>query len=380
MSHFIPQANPKAAYLAHKEQLLDAVRNVLESGWYINGEQVRTFEHAFASFCSASHGIGVGNGTDAIELALRALGVTRESLVFTVSHTAVATVSAVERAGATPVLVDVEADHYTMSPASLEAALTAAKAGAYGPGKPAAIIPVHIYGQPADMDAILAIAARFGVPVIEDCAQAHGAQYKGRTVGSMGLMGTFSFYPTKNLGAFGDGGCVVTSDAALSHHMKVLREYGWEERYRSFHAGINTRLDELHAAMLAVRLPHLAAENEARRNIAAIYRKELAGLPGIILPKEREESRHVYHLFVVQVHRRDQFMAQLREDDIGTSIQYPEPVHMQPAYRGSIHLAPEGLPVTEALCTRIVSLPLYPELPEADARRVATAIRNILAA
>ena len=229
---------------------------MLDGGWYINGKQVRQFEESFAAFCSVKHAVGVGNGTDAIEVALRALGIGKGGLVFTVSHTAVATVAAIECAGATPVLVDVDPVTYTMSPESLAKALEAARAGRY-PGKPAAVLPVHLYGCCADLDAIRAVAG--DLPLIEDCAQAHGAAYKGRPAGSTGIAGTFSFYPTKNLGAVGDGGCVVTSDDALAERIRSVREYGWRTHYLSSEPGINTRLDELQAAFLNVLLPELPA-------------------------------------------------------------------------------------------------------------------------
>ena len=241
----IPQANPGAAFRSRRDALLKAAADVLDGGWYINGKQVRQFEESFAAFCSVKHAVGVGNGTDAIEVALRALGIGKGGLVFTVSHTAVATVAAIECAGATPVLVDVDPVTYTMSPESLAKALEAARAGRY-PGKPAAVLPVHLYGCCADLDAIRAVAG--DLPLIEDCAQAHGAAYKGRPAGSTGIAGTFSFYPTKNLGAVGDGGCVVTFDDALAERIRSVREYGWRMHYLSSEPGINTRLDELQAA------------------------------------------------------------------------------------------------------------------------------------
>lgn len=274
----IPQANPGAAFRSRRDALLKAAADVLDGGWYINGKQVRQFEESFAAFCSVKHAVGVGNGTDAIEVALRALGIGKGGLVFTVSHTAVATVAAIECAGATPVLVDVDPVTYTMSPESLAKALEAARAGRY-PGKPAAVLPVHLYGCCADLDAIRAVAG--DLPLIEDCAQAHGAAYKGRPAGSTGIAGTFSFYPTKNLGAVGDGGCVVTSDDALAERIRSVREYGWRTHYLSSEPGINTRLDELQAAFLNVLLPELPAKNAKRRALAELYRRELSGVPAL---------------------------------------------------------------------------------------------------
>ena len=308
-------------------------------------------------------------------MVLRALGIGKGGLVFTVSHTAVATVAAIECAGATPVLVDVDPVTYTMSPESLAKALEAARAGRY-PGKPAAVLPVHLYGCCADLDAIRAVAG--DLPLIEDCAQAHGAAYKGRPAGSTGIAGTFSFYPTKNLGAVGDGGCVVTSDDALAERIRSVREYGWRTHYLSSEPGINTRLDELQAAFLNVLLPELPAKNAKRRALAELYRRELSGVPGLVLPTIPDAVEPVYHLYVVQCPDRDEVQRRLRDRGVGTAVHYPFPVHLQDAYRGSVALAPDGLPVTEALMPRILSLPMYPELSEADAVAVAGAVRDVV--
>lgn len=372
---FIPQANPGASFRNRREALLRAATETLDGGWYINGKQVRQFEERFAAFCAAKHAVGVGNGTDAIELALRGLGIGEGDLVFTVSHTAVATVAAVECAGATPVLVDVDPATCTMSPESLAKALEAAGRGRYS-GRPAAVLPVHLYGCCADLDAILDVAQ--GLPLIEDCAQAHGAVYKGRPAGSVGVAGTFSFYPTKNLGTFGDGGCVVTSDDTLADRLRSLREYGWRDRYLSAEPGINTRLDELHAAFLNVLLPGLPSKNARRRAIAALYERELAGLPGLVLPSVPDTVEPVYHLYVVRHDQRDGLQKRLREKGVGTAVHYPCPVHLQEAYKGRVLLAPDGLPVTEALAPRVLSLPMYPELSDADALTVAAAVRDCL--
>lgn len=373
---FIPQANPGASFQGQRTALLSAVSDVLDSGWYINGEQVRRFEAAFATFCASAFAVGTGNGTDAIELALRALGIGAGDLVFTVSHTAVATVAAVERAGAVPVLVDIDPDTYTMCPKNLEKTLEAAYRGEY-PGKPAAILPVHIYGCCADMDALNAVA--HGLPLIEDCAQAHGALYKGKPAGSRGIAGTFSFYPTKNLGTCGDGGCVVTSDPALAERLRSIREYGWKDRYVSDVPGINSRLDELHAAFLNVLLPELPQKNATRRTLAALYQKELDRTPELVLPTTPPFVESVYHLYVVQHPQRDTLQALLKTEGIGTAVHYPCPVHLQKAYKDRIPLAPGGLPVTERVAPRILSLPMYPELSQADALHVAEAVRACVA-
>ncbi len=375
----IPQANPGATFGNHREALLKAAADVLDSGWYINGGQVRQFEEQFAAFCGVGHAAGVGNGTDAIEAALRALGIGAGDLVFTVSHTAVATVAAIECAGAIPVLVDIDPDTYTLSPESLREALDAARAGRY-PGRPAAVLPVHLYGCCADLDAIREVTREVvgELPIIEDCAQAHGATYKGRPAGSIGTLGTFSFYPTKNLGAVGDGGCVVTSDEALAGRVRSVREYGWRTHYLSSEAGINSRLDELQAAFLNVLLPGLGERNARRRAIAAIYRRELSGCADLVLPVVPDTVEPVYHLYVVRHPNRDALRERLRERGVGTAIHYPSPVHLQDAYRDRTPLAPNGLPVTESVLPQLLSLPMYPELSDADALAVAEAVREVL--
>src|SRR6267154_559938 len=266
----IPQTDPRAAYLAQKTEIDAAIAQVLESGQYILGPVAERFESDFARFLGLAHGIGCASGTDAIELALRACGIGAGDLVFTVSHTAVATVAAIERAGAAPVLVDIEPGGFTMDPASLAAALRAPPAG-----RPAAILPVHLYGEPADLAAMLELARRHGLRMIEDCAQSHGAAYRGRPTGSLGDIACFSFYPTKNLGALGDAGMTATDDPDLAVALRELREYGWRERYVSARVGINTRLDPLQAAVLAARLPRLADDNARRQAIAALYDKGL---------------------------------------------------------------------------------------------------------
>ena len=372
----IPQANPGATVGASREALIRAAADVLDSGWYVNGSHVRQFEEHFAAFCSVRHAVGVGNGTDAIEVALRALGIGRGDLVFTVSHTAVATVAAIECAGATPVLVDIDPATYTMDPESLQDALEAARSGRY-PGRPAAVIPVHLYGCCADLDAIRSVAG--DLPIIEDCAQAHGAVYKGRVAGSTGRCGTFSFYPTKNLGAVGDGGCVVTSDDELAARVRSVREYGWRTHYLSSEQGINSRLDELQAAFLDVLLPGLGERNARRRAIADIYQRELTGCMNLVLPATPDTVEPVFHLYVVRHPQRDLLRERLRERGVGTAVHYPRPVHLQTAYLGRTPLAPNGLPVTESVLPELLSLPMFPELSDADVLRVVEAVQEVLA-
>jgi dTDP-4-amino-4,6-dideoxygalactose transaminase len=363
----IPQTDPGAAYRALKPEIDAAVARVLASGWYILGKEVEAFEQEFATFIGAGHGIGVANGTDALVLALRALEIGPGAAVVTVSHTAVATVAAVELAGAAPILVDVDA-LCCMDPAALEAALERA------PLPVKAIIPVHLYGQPADLNAIMQIAAKRGIAVIEDCSQAHGAQLDGRTVGTFGDIATFSLYPTKNLGALGDGGVVTTSDPRLAERLKALREYGWRERYISDLAGQNTRLDELQAAILRVKLTRLAADNARRAAIAGIYDAGLAGTP-LVLPARRAGAGHVFHQYAVRSQRRDAVKDAAKLRGIATNIHYPMPVHLQPAYRGRVALGPTGMAVTEALAREVLSLPMFPQMSDADAAQVVEAIR-----
>ena len=278
-------SNPKAQYLEHQAEIDEAIAHVLEKGRYILGEEVLSFEEEFATYIGVDHGIGVGNCTDAIHLALRACGIGIGDEVITVSHTAVATVAAIELAGATPVLVDIEPDFYTIDPGQLQKAISP---------KTKAIIPVHLYGQSADLEAVLKIAKQHNLRVIEDCAQATGALYKNRRIGSFGDLACFSFYPTKNLGAFGDGGMVVCNESKLAKKVKCLREYGWDESRISQFAGVNSRLDELQAAVLRVKLPYLDEDNSKRRKLAKLYDQ---GLSGLLLPKIRAEAIPVYHLY-----------------------------------------------------------------------------------
>lgn len=357
-------SNPREQYLSYKEEIDAAIRRVLDRGYYILGEEVEAFEEEFAAYIGVSYGVGVGSGTEALHLALIASGVGEGDEVITVSQTAVATVAAIELAGAIPVFVDIEQEYYTLNPYKLEKMITK---------KSKAIIPVHLYGQPADMIAIMDIARKHGLRVIEDCAQAHGATYNGQRVGSFSDMACFSFYPTKNLGALGDGGMVVTNNEKYARQARLLREYGWSERYISSHKGWNTRLDELQAAILRVKLPHLDNDNARRAGIASCYYRELTGF-NIGFPICREKSAHVYHLYVIKSQRRDDLIAFLRSKGIGAAIHYPVPIHLQPAYKDIRGC--ENLPVTETLAGEIISLPIYPELGELDIQAVVGAIKE----
>lgn len=369
-SAIIPQANPGAGYQALKGPIDDAVARVLSSGWYILGNELKAFESEFAAWLGVPHVIGCGNGTDAIALALRGLGIGACSTVVTVSHTAVATVAAIEMAGATPLLIDIEPDHYTMDPDALQAVLESPP-----PGLPPikAVVAVHLYGQPADLDRIVPLCRKHGVALIEDCAQAHGARLHGKRVGTFGDAATFSFYPTKNLGALGDGGAVAVPDPALGERIAALRQYGWHRHYVSDLVGINSRLDEVQAAILRVKLQYLDRQNTRRQSIASAYGAALSA--GLAKPVIRPGAEHVFHLYVVRSSRRDAIQADLKGMGIGTGIHYPVPVHQQPAYAGRIRLF-DGCRQTEAAAQSVFSLPLYPELTDDQVARVCAGLSH----
>jgi dTDP-4-amino-4,6-dideoxygalactose transaminase len=366
----IPQANPGAGYQALKPQIDAAVARALASGWYVLGAEGRAFESEFAAWLGTAHAVGCGNGTDALALTLRGLGVGPGKAVATVSHTAVATVAAIEMAGATPVLIDIDPLHYTMDPAELAEVL------AHPPeGLPpiAAIIPVHLYGQACDLPLILALAERYGIPVIEDCSQAHGATLGGRKLGTFTEASCFSLYPTKNLGALGDGGVMATNDALLAENIAALRQYGWKTHYISEAAGVNSRLDELQAAILRVKLEHLDANNARRRQIAGAYDKALANGPWPP-PARRPDATHVFHQYVVRVSERATVQAALRAAGVATGVHYPVPVHLQSAYQGQIAMGPAGCAATAQAALEVMSLPMFPELSDAQVQAVVEAI------
>lgn len=375
----IPQTDPRAGFLAQRAEIEQAITRTLEGGRYILGDEVTTFEREFAAFAKASHGIAVANGTDALEVALRALDLPPGSGVVTVSHTAVATVAAIERAGLVPVLADIESAFYTMAPDALSRALAGDITGGVG-SKPTirAVIPVHLYGQVAAMGNIVATAKKHDLHIVEDCAQAHGAALDGTPVGAFGDIACYSFYPTKNLGAVGDGGFVTTSDGQFAERMKMIREYGWKSRYVSDIKGLNSRLDEIQAAILRVKLPRLAAANARRREIAGLYDRGLAGV--LPTPAVRTGATHVYHQYVVRVpgEKRESIRERMAERGVGTLIHYPVPVHLQPAYKSKTWLAGGGLPVTERAAGEVLSLPMYPELTAAAVDETIAAIKAAL--
>jgi len=355
----------KPQHLELRDEIRAAVERVLDDGWFILGKQGEAFEREFADYCGAAYCVGVGSGTEAIHLALLACGVQPGDEVATVSLTAVPTASAISFAGARPVFVDVDPRTFTMDPGRLESTITS---------RTRAILPVHLYGQVADMEPILEVGRRHGIPVIEDACQAHGAEYKGRKAGSLGTMAAFSFYPTKNLGACGDGGAVTTNDPELADRLRLLRNYGQRKRYYHESKGFNSRLDEMQAAILRAKLRHLDEWNEIRRAKARLYSSLLKE---VVCPYEAEYARHVYHLYVVRSRRRDDLQRFLAEQGIGTLIHYPVPVHLQDAYR-DLGVPRGALPATERAAEEILSLPLYPELPDEMIAEVAEAVNRFV--
>ena len=369
----VPQADPGAGYRAQQAEIDAAVARALGSGWFILGKEGEAFEAEYAAWQGATRAVGCANGTDALALAMRGIGIGPGATVVTVSHTAVATVAAIEMVGATPLLLDIDPDTYTMDPDELAAVLDDPP-----PGLPPirAVIPVHIYGQSCDLAPMLAAAAKHGVAVIEDCSQAHGATYAGRKVGNHGHVACYSLYPTKNLGALGDGGVLTTDDVALADRIGAIRQYGWKERYISAEVGVNSRLDELQAAILRVKLTRLDANNARRQAIAAAYDAALSGGRSAP-PVRRAGGEHVFHQYVLRVPGRAALMARLRAEGIATAIHYPVPVHLQPAYRGRTPMGPAGCAETARAAAEVMSLPMFPELTDAQVERVAAALRGL---
>ncbi|MEI7463340.1 MAG: DegT/DnrJ/EryC1/StrS family aminotransferase [Candidatus Taylorbacteria bacterium] len=352
-------ANPQAQYSSYKIEIDDAIAKVMASGRYILGDEVQSFENEFAKYIEVNNSIGVGSGTEALHIALKACGIGRGDEVITVSHTAVATVAAIELSGASPVLVDIETGFFTMDPLKIEQHITS---------KTKAIIPVHIYGQPADLNTIIPIAKKHNLYVIEDCAQAHGAVYNGKKVGSIGDIGCFSFYPTKNLGAMGDGGAITTNNFELAEKCRGLREYGWVDRYHSYYSGWNSRLDEIQAAILRIKLKYLDLDNQKRIRIADTYINSLRNNE-LILPVIRNNSKHVFHLFVIRTNKRNELLSHLNKNSIFPLIHYPIPIHLQNAYLGKFNDS-ISLNETELASNEILSLPIFPELSEQELRLI----------
>ncbi len=355
----IPFLDLGAAYRELKTEIDAAIHRVLDSGWYILGPEVEAFETEWASYCEASHAVGLANGLDALILALRALGVGPGDEVIVPSNTYIATWLAVTAVGARPVPVEPDPATHNIDPALIAAAITPATK---------VILPVHLYGQPADMDPILTIARQHGIAVVEDAAQAHGARYKGRRIGSHGDIVCWSFYPGKNLGALGDGGAITTNRADLADKIQVLRNYGSRVKYVNEVQGVNSRLDPLQAAVLRVKLQHLDDWTDRRRAIAEGYNKGLQG-SGLILPHVPNWADPVWHLYVVRSSARDRLQKRLTDAGVGTLIHYPIPPHMQAAYAGQ-GIAAEALPIARQLADEVVSLPIGPQLGKADAELV----------
>jgi dTDP-4-amino-4,6-dideoxygalactose transaminase len=347
---------PRGSYEAHRDTIDSGIRRVLDSGWYVLGDEVELFENASTSFTGVNHAVACGSGTDALVLALRALGIRPGDMVATVSQTAVATVAAIEMCGAIPALVDIQDESMTMCPDSLQALLRE-----HGE-RIRAIVPVHLYGHPADLAAISGLAATHGASLLEDCAQAHGARRDGRLVGSWGEAAAYSFYPTKNLGALGDGGMLATGNAGVADRARQLRQYGWRERYISEIPGLNSRLDPIQAAVLGAKLPHLASENARRRGIAALYTEAIDGI--VRCPSVAPGAEHVFHQYVVRTAHRTELRDRLAGHGVPVAVLYPAAVHQQPAYTGRVPVAPGGLPVTERVVSELLCLPVHPQMDD----------------
>ena len=353
-------------YASIKPEIDKAISRVIESGWFVLGKEVALFEEAFSKYIGVRHAIGVNSGSDALFLALRALGIGSSDEVITVSHTVAPTADAIRRCGAKPVFIDISPETYCIDAEKIEEKVT---------NKTKAILPVHLYGHPADLDHIRELAKLHGLSVVEDACQAHGAEYKRKKVGSFGNAGCFSFYPTKNLGSYGDGGMVVTNNEDVAEHVKMLRNYGQSRKYHNDFAGINSRLDELQAAMLRVKLSRLDEWNEKRRRLAELY-KEILGQADVVLPSEKPYAKHVYHLFVIRLAGRDNCQRFLQKSGIQTQIHYPIPVHKQKAY--AAFESTKDLSVTETICSEILSLPLYPSLTEEEVAYIGGATKDAI--
>jgi dTDP-4-amino-4,6-dideoxygalactose transaminase len=359
----VPLFDLKTQYQSLREEIRAAVDSVLDNAHYILGPEVEAFEADFAAFCGARHAIGVNNGTNAIQLALLAAGIGPGDEVITVSHTFIATIAAVRYTGATPVLVDVDPHTLTIDVSLIEDAITS---------RTRAILPVHLYGHPAELDSILDIARRYGLNVIEDCAQAHGATYRGKPVGGIGDYGCFSFYPSKNLGACGEGGMVITNDDESASTLRMLRDWGARTKNHHEIRGFNMRMEGVQGAILSVKLRYLEQWNDQRRAHADYYQGNLAA-SDLILPAELADSRHVYHLYAVRSEDRDDLQAHLHSLGVNTGIHYPTPVHLQPAHH-DLGYKRGDLPVSERAAQTVLSLPMFPELTHQQQDEVISAV------
>ncbi len=365
----IPFLDMKSAYAELKSELDAAYHRVMESGWFVLGKEVEAFETRYAAFCGTRHCVGLGNGLEALELVLRAWDIGAGDEVIVPSNTYIATWLAVTAVGAKVVPVEPTPEGPNIDPERIESAITP---------RTRAIMPVHLYGEPADMDAIMALAAKHGLKVVEDVAQAQGAKVRGRRTGALGHAGAHSFFPTKNIGAYGDGGAVTTDDAALADRLRTLRNYGSKVKYVNLERGYNSRLDEMQAAFLQAKLKVLDSWNERRRRIAARYDDKLAGIAALGLPRAPQWAEPVWHLYVVRTERRAELMKALEKAGIGALIHYPIPPHLQQAY-ADLGLPKGSFPLAEKLADTVLSLPMGPHLPESAVDEVATTIRKALA-
>lgn len=367
MTEVVPAIDLNRQYQSIRVEVDVAIARVLAKGTFILGDEVTAFENEFAEYCGIAYAVGVASGTDALQLALMACGIGAGDEVIAPSHTAAATIAAIELTGAKPVLVDIELTRFGLDPQAVAAAVT---------DRTRCIVSVHLYGCPVDLNPILEIARAKNIIVLEDCSQAHGASYRGHKVGGWGDIAVFSFYPTKNLGAMGDGGAVVMNDSQLAEKVRLLRQYGWKERYVSYIKGMNSRLDELQAAILRVKLRHLDEWNTRRRELADLY-LGLLSKTDLVLPSQPKDSQHVFHQFVIRHPRRDELQAYLRAHGIHSLVHYPAPIHLQPAYA---NLSPmDGtLSKSERAAHEVLSLPMFPELTEEEVGRVSQTIREFV--
>lgn len=360
----VPFGNLHLDYLCEKEKIDRAIQDVLNSGWFVLGKTLEAFEAAFAEYLGIPNGIGVGSGTEAIHLALVACGIKPGDEVITVANTCVPTLSAITFARGIPVLVDIDPVTYTIDPSKIEERITP---------RTRFVVPVHLYGQCADMDPICEIARRYGIKVIEDCAQAHGATYKGRFAGTMGEAGCYSFYPSKNLGAYGDAGMIVCRDAGIAERVRMLRNYGQSKRYYHDIKGFNSRMDEIQAAILLAKLPDLDRNNQRRIHIAAMYTESFSGIDWLICSTVAAKRHHVFHIYVVRVPNRQAVQEYLHLQNVSTMVHYPIPIHRQTSYVECLNQA-TYLPVTDEQSGQIMSLPIYPQMTDEQVNHVIASL------
>jgi dTDP-4-amino-4,6-dideoxygalactose transaminase len=360
----VPLLDLKREYQEIKKEINEAVFRILKRGWFILGEELEKFEEEFAQYLGVKHVVGVGSGTDALHLALLATGIGLGDEVITPSHTFIATVLAIYWVGAKPVLVDIDSQTYNLDPQEIEKKITS---------KTKAILPVHLYGYPCEMDKIQKIAKKHRLMIIEDACQAHGSIYKGRKLGTFGEANCFSFYPSKNLGAYGDGGAVATNNEEIYRKILLLRNYGQKEKYVFQTKGFNSRLDEIQAAVLRVKIKHLKDWNKKRRQLAEVYRRELIGLPLILPPKDTKNGQSNYYVFVIRTEKRDELLKYLAENGVTTLIHYPVPIHCQ---ESCSELSNEKLPITEMVAKQVISLPIFPQMTSKEVKYVGKKIKE----